>query len=136
MSLSQFCQRPIRRLSCFLSLCVVLALTVSGCGRKADVQSQTSELEKAFSAASQAQGSSATKGYVQQAVTAARANDYVTAILMLQNAIRTGDATPEQLTAVENAQTAIYTDLNDRAGKGDAKAKEALDALAKAANAR
>ena len=124
-----------------LSGAVLLAL--SGCGKKADVKSQISELEKSFqdtslaapAASESALGgrspdrSSDAKAYVNLALSAVQSNDYAGGVIALQAAQRMPRVTAEQLMAVQGAMQAITADLVARADRGDAKAKAQLAAI-------
>ena len=117
---------------------VAVLLAVSGCSKKADVKSQTSELEKAFPdaasatpapaetpAPSQAQPVEA-NAYVKAALSAVNSDDYAGSVIALQNAQRARGVTAEQLMAIERTKQAMTGSLVERAAQGDAKAKADL----------
>jgi len=125
-------------------VCVALVLAVSGCGKKTDVQSQTSDLEKAFPAATAASAAAApsppaassghaplvdANAYVKVALAAVRTNDYAAGVVVLQHVVQIPGLTPEQLMAVQKTKQALMMDLVERAANGDAKAKAALAAI-------
>ena len=116
----------------------VALLASVGCGKKADVTSEISDLEKSFKsaiAAAPAQPAPnpsqapTADGWVDRALTAARANDYVGGVVALQSARSAGGATAEQLMAVQRTMGAMTSELATRAAKGDAKAKADLAAI-------
>lgn len=100
-------------------------VALSSCSKKADVEAQVSELEKAFPAAE-------TNAYVNLALTAVRTNDYAGGVVVLQALKRMPGATAEQLMAAQKAIEAITADLVARAARGDAKAKADLEAIERA----
>ena len=127
------------------SICLLLGLLAfSGCGKKPDIQSQVSELEKAFPAAAPAAPAPAetaqpaqapppadANAYVKAALSAVRENDYAGSVIALQSAQRMRGVTYEQLVAIERTRLAMTTDLINRADRGDAKAKAELDKIEK-----
>jgi hypothetical protein len=138
MVLSEFAQRPVSVrgwwIECFpglLALVGAALLILSGCGKKADVQNQVVELEKAFPTAAPGAPASGANAYVAFALAAARTNNYAAAIIALQAVPRTPGATPQQLMAVEKVRQAMTADLVARAAKGDAPAQAALAAIEK-----
>jgi hypothetical protein len=128
------------RLSPFvLVLASATLLLLSGCDRKPGVKTSISQLEKAFGskappgaaeqpAPGQAPRADA-KGYVQIALAAARTNDYATAVAMLEAAIRAPGITPDQFLVVQQAKSALLTDLQNQAEKGAASAQSALKSI-------
>jgi hypothetical protein len=109
-------------ISRFFPLFGAALLALSGCGKKADVHLQASELEKAF----QSDQSSA---FVNLAVSAVRTNDYAVGVIALENARRMPGMTADQLMAVQGTLEAITADLVARADKGDANARAELAAI-------
>jgi hypothetical protein len=63
------------------------------------------------------------------ALAAVRSNDYATAVVMLNGAARASGVTPDQFLAMQQAKTALVTDLQNRAEKGDAGATVALKSI-------
>ena len=131
---------PMRYLSKFSFLFGVAVLSLAGCSKRADVKTEISDLEKSFKgmAATAPAPNPATSGpaqpnaaeaWVNQALEAARANDYVGSVVALQSARSAGGATPEQLMAVQRTMGAMTSDLAARAARGDAKAKADLAAI-------
>lgn len=130
-----------------LFICFSAAVLFSaGCSKKADVKSQTAELEKAFPSAATAPDlpgpvqtpiASQTQpadpnSYVKAALTAVRSDDYAGSVIALQTAQQglttqqKKGTTAEQLMAIENAKQAITAKLVERAARGDEKAKAEL----------
>jgi len=121
---------------------VLLALSLlSGCGKKAEVKSQITELEKAFPAAtSAAPAPESVAGpaplaeanvYVKTALSAVQANDYAGSVIALQTAQSARGITEQQFKALQQAKQAITTDLINRADRGDAKAQADLARIEK-----
>ena len=119
---------------------MVFALTA--CSRKPDVKAETTELEKAFPAASisaqaQAQPTAPARTatdadtFVRAALSAVRTNDYAAGVIALQKIPQMPNVTPAQLMAAERAKQAITADLIARASRGDAKAQADLAAIEK-----
>jgi hypothetical protein len=133
----------IRCLSLLLLLCGAIVFALSGCGRKAAVSSQVSELEKAFqdtSAAVPGEGQrpladqtgndpAPAKGYVNIALSAVQSNDFAGGVIALQAAQQVPMITAEQHRAIYEAMQAMTADLVARAEKGDTKAKAQLAAI-------
>src|SRR5438034_3818816 len=127
------------------SLAVLAAiLMLPGCSKKADVNDQVSQLEKAFPAAAPAAAApvetpaataqapaSEANAYVKAALSAVQANDYAGGVIALQKVQRMPGVTYQQLVAVERTKQAMTTDLVNRADRGDAKAKADLAAIEK-----
>lgn len=123
-----------------------LLIGLAGCSKKPDVKTSVSELEKAFptgapapapaenpAAAAQAAGAD-TSAYVGAAVAAARADDYASSVIALEEAQKMKTVKPVsagQLMTIEQAKQAMIADLVIRADRGDAKAKAALAAIEK-----
>jgi hypothetical protein len=137
--------RP-RYASCALALLIVLI----GCSKKTDVKASVGQLEQAFPAATPAPSESPrstplppadvtdagvdANAYVKAALTAARANDLASGVLVLEELQRrkgVRGVTPNQLMTVEQAKQAMIADLAARAERGDAKAKADLAAIEK-----
>jgi hypothetical protein len=121
---------------------VAVVLESSGCSKKADVKSQTSELEKAFPAAASAapapsempapgQAPADANAYVKAALSAVNADDYAGSIIALQTAQRARGVTAEQLMAIERSKQAMTGSLVERASRGDEKAKAELSRIEK-----
>ena len=124
-----------------LPLCGAALLASSACGKKADVNSRLSELEKAFRAPAagttvqiERPGSSRApladaNAYVNLALLAVRTNDRAGGVIALQAVQRMPGLTAEQLMSVHRAMQAMTADLLVRASKGDTKAKADLAAI-------
>ncbi len=141
---SQSCRKSRRLHLGFLYLgapfagCAVLMLFL-GCERQPSVKSSITLLEKAFPAASvSAPGERAPSGqpqnvdatfYVQLALSAARSNDYATAVILLKTSARVPGLTPEQFLLTQQTKQALLTDLQKRAAKNDAGAQAALQTI-------
>ena len=122
---------------------VAVLLAISGCSKKPDVKSQTSELEKAFPDAASAppapaessvpsQGQPAeANAYVKAALSAVNSDDYAGSVIALQTAQRMRGVTAEQLMAIERTKQAMTGSLVERAAQGDAKAKADLARIEK-----
>jgi hypothetical protein len=118
-------------------------LALSGCSKKPDVKTQTSELEKAFPAAATApdayQAQTPTpqapqqdaNAYVKAALSAVKSDDYAASVIALQTAQRSKGATADQLMAIERAKQALTASLVERAARGDEKAKADLSRIEK-----
>ena len=127
-----------------LSLLAVAAAALllwCGCGgNKTDVKARTSALEKAFpdlaavapAAADQAVPAADPKAYVSAALAAVRGQDLATGVMMLKKALHRPGWTADQIRAMQEARSAWMNDLTQRADKGDASAKAALEAIGKA----
>jgi hypothetical protein len=110
-------------------------LSVWGCGsKKADVKTQTAELEKAFpniaavapAPVGQPAPGGDPKACVSAALAAVKSNDLGTAVIMAKYAVRLPGLTPTQLAALQEARSAWMNDLMKRAVQGEASAKAAL----------
>jgi len=121
---------------------VTFSLICGGCGKKADVESSTAELEKAFQAPAPpaptpttpvAPNSSAQSAndLIKAALASAKADDYANGVITLQEAQRKPGVTAEQLMAVHQTMKAMTTDLLRRADAGDQRALEQLRAIEK-----
>src|SRR5262249_53883896 len=120
---------------------LALFLALSACSKKPDIKGRVSELEKAFPMATPAETSESArpppvateaKAYVSAAVSAARANDYASGVMALEQVQRmTGlvGVTANQLMIIEQAKQAMVADLVARADRGDPKAKADLAAI-------
>lgn len=128
MVLSRFRQRALSAWPWVVLWVASVALGLIGCTKQPKVQASTSDLEKAFATAGAANTANA---YVQAALAAARTNDFLSAIALLQQVAKTGRASPDQLMAVEQAKLALFSELQSRAAKGDANAKATLATLEK-----
>ena|ERR1041385_8662633 len=114
-------------------------LAGTGCRKQASVKSQVTDLEKAFPTAAvqtpapeqqqPAAQPEAPNAVVGQALAAARANDYAGAVIALQSAKDRPGLTVEQFRAIEAAKSAMVNDLQNRADRGDARAKADLAAI-------
>ena len=128
------------------SICawIGVALTLSGCGKKASVNKQVMELERAFPAATNAASAQAYESppapagvaadptaYVHFALAAVRTNGYAAGVIALQAAQHLPGLNHQQLIAMENAKQAMTAELLARASRGDARAKADLAALEK-----
>ena len=117
-----------------LPLCGAALLAFGACGKKADVKTQVSELEKAFQTA--AAGAPVQAGRpasnpapladanacVSLALCAVRTNDFAGGVIALQAVQRMPGLTVEQLMSVQRAMEAMTADLLVRASKGACKA--------------
>ena len=103
---------------------LAIGLTM-GCQREPAAQEGVVQLEKAFP-------NGGNNESIQIAIAAAKANDPATGVIALQSAKRTLGLTAEQLMSVEQASQALTADLTRRADAGDAKAKAALELIARA----
>lgn len=115
-------------------LVCVASTVLIGCSKQPKVKDSTSNLEEAFAATGARTGpggANSANAYVQAALAAARTNDFFTAISLLQRVAKTGQASPDQLMAVEQAKLALFSELQSRAAKGDASAKATLAAIEK-----
>ncbi len=122
-------------------LCAPLALGLVSCSKKPDISSTTSELEKAFTANPPASAAPApalapaaappanANDLVQQALAAARANDYAGGVIALQAAQEKPGVTADQVTAVQRAKQAMMAELQRRAESGDAQALTQLKTI-------
>lgn len=122
-------------------LCGSLALSLVSCGKQPDVSTATSELEKAFpttATAAPAPAPSPTPSavpqananeLVQQALAAARANDYAGGVIALQAAQEKPGVTADQVTVVQRTKQAMMAELQRRAETGDAQALAQLKAI-------
>ena len=124
-----------------LALCGAALLAFSACGKKAEVKTQVSELEKAFQTAPAGTPVQAGRpasnpapladanAWVALALSAVRTNDFAGGVISLQAVQRMPGLTTEQLISVQRAMEAMTADLLVRASKGDAKAKADLAAI-------
>ncbi len=101
---------------------VILLGTLTGCGRKAEVESSITQLESAFP-------NRITNVVLQISIAAARNQDYVAGVVGLAHVKSLPGMTAEQLMAVEQASLAITQDLTRRADAGDAKARADLQQI-------
>jgi hypothetical protein len=133
-------QSPFRLSIFVLAFASAALLVLCGCDHKPGVNNRISLLQKAFPAATaSAQTDQPASGQppradanacVQAALTAMRSNDYATAILMLNSAVRAPGITPDQFLALQQAKKSLFTDLENRAERGDAGAQAALKSVA------
>jgi hypothetical protein len=127
-----------------LLFCGALLLALNACSKKAVVNAQVSELEKAFPAAAapatvaQTEPPSPNQGLpadatavVNLALSAVRTNDYAQSVIALQAVQQLPGVTAPQLIAVQRTMEAMTADLVARAARGDAKAKADLAAIEK-----
>src|SRR5947209_7264361 len=94
---------------CPIGVAAMILIAVAGCGKKADLKNQTSELQKAFPASVNAAPAPAEQlaigqpptadanAYVSLALRAVSANDYRSGVLALQAAQKTRGVTADQL---------------------------------------
>ena len=122
--------KPYRSLS-ILAFAFSLALT--GCSKK---QVDTSQLEKAFqsvppskAAPNRSAQADPVKQMADQALTAIKANNYEAGAVALQALRSSPTLNPDQLTAVQDAMAAFQKQLVERADRGDANAKKALETI-------
>ncbi len=135
------CRCPLSLGSRLLTMLFLLAslLVPNGCERKPGVESTLSALQKAFPArGGQGQVDPSASGQapfgdaaacVQVALAAVRSNDYATAVVMLNGAVRAPGITPDQLLVAQEARRTLVTELENKAEKGDANAQNALKAI-------
>lgn len=124
-----------------LLLSAALMLSLGGCGKKADVKSSVSELEKAFPTAAApapvpaqpAAPAQVPQGnaddLVKSAVASAQAGDYANGVIALQAAPLKPGVTAEQVMAIQRAKQAMIGDLQRRAANGDQAALAQLKAI-------
>ena len=120
----------------FVLLCAAITLSLAACDNKPDVKHEAAALEQAFPgiasvppARLDAAGRSSSrehKACVSAAVLALHTNDYATAAIMLQKAIESPGASPDQVMALQTTRKACVTELMTRASKGDQNARTAL----------
>lgn len=103
----------------------------AGCGKRADVKSEATELQKALSSANPAPGADSNQNVIQNhaatAVAALKANNYATAsdeLMALQNL---KGLTAEQRMTVNHVSGILVQELIARSAKGDPQAKAALE---------
>jgi hypothetical protein len=130
----------MRTRALFLLVAVTLALMSAACGKKADVQASTAELEKAFQAPTAtappparpvtlSPSTRTAQDLVQAALASAKSDDYANGVIALQDAQHKPGVTAEQLMAVQRTMQAMTTDLLNRADRGDKRALEQLKAI-------
>jgi hypothetical protein len=109
---------------CLWLLVVVLAgtLAVTGCAKKNTVD--TSKLQKSFQSAEPK-----TKGYCDQAVTAARNGDYPGALAALQKLAGLAKLTLEQQQAIKDTTVQVQKVMTDIANKAGGDAQKAAGDL-------
>lgn len=107
-----------------LAVVVIAGLTMIGCGKSAS--SIGAGNTKAFDTAD-----AATKASWEFALSAMKSNDYAAAILTFQRLLSQPTLTPEQSRAAADTMSSVSDQMTAAAAKGDAKAKEAIDALRK-----
>jgi hypothetical protein len=117
---------PIERL---LLLAAVSLLAMGGCGKKQDVKTETSNLEKAFAAPGAPSQDDPVQNCINAAMTAIKSNDYPAALSALDALRKQKGLTASQRMAVNSAAGQIEADLVRRAAAGDQKAKAALDGM-------
>jgi hypothetical protein len=114
----------------FLMLMACLAAT-GGCGKRADVKNEATELQKAFTSASPAPGTDSAQDAIQSRATAAvaalKANDYATASDQLLALHNLKGLTAEQRMTVNHVSGTLVQELIARSAKGDSQAKAALE---------
>ena len=111
-------------------LMACLAAT-AGCGKRADVKSEATELEKAFASARPAPGTNSAQDAIQEraaaAVAALKSSAYAAASDQLMALQRLKGLTAEQRMAVNHASSTLVQALVARSAKGDSQAKAALE---------
>ena len=129
--------------ACLSVIVLVLALSLSACRRKTDVKGSIAELEKAFPAAvvtvslDMPQSPSAptrieAEEYIRAALTAVRAQDYGSGVMVLEELQRKRGLpgiTANQLMTIEQTKEAMISELVARAAHGDPKSIDALAAI-------
>jgi hypothetical protein len=132
-------------------ICATLVL-LTGCGKKADVQSRIAELEAAFPSEAAAPAPAAAETAVQPqaaapaalpevpagandlvkaAVAAARSDDYAGGVIALQAVQQQPGVTADQVMAVQRTKQAMIAALQQRAANGDRAALAQLKAIEK-----
>jgi hypothetical protein len=124
------------RFMSLLVLCGALMFSVSGCSKRARVNSRATELERVFQDTNAASAADATandpanaRAYVSLALSAVQSNDYAGGVIALQQAQLLSTMTAEQHRAIYETMQAMTADLLARAEKGDAQAKAQLRAI-------
>jgi hypothetical protein len=126
----------------------ILLLTLSGCGRKPDVDAAAAKVEKAFPAEAQAAQAAPEpaapvpdnaapaavpqgdiNASVKAALAAVHSKDYGEGVIAVQNVQQMPGVTANQLMALERAKQAMVANLQERAEQGDAKAKADLQRI-------
>src|SRR5437764_14779359 len=107
-----------------LLVSAVLALLTLACGKKTEIKSSLSELEKAFpAAAAPAPGPPPAQAdandLINRAMAAARSNDYAGGVIALQAATVKPGVTADQVLAIQEAKQAMVGELHRRAARGD-----------------
>ena len=128
----------------FSILVLALALALTGCSRKPDVNTEAAKLEKAFPAAAQEapppemapanaapEPQAEVNASVKAALGAVQAKDYGEGVIAVHNAQQLRGVTANQLMALESAKQAMMANLQDRAAQGDAKAIAELKRIEK-----
>jgi hypothetical protein len=133
--------------------CAILAVALSGCTSKPDVNSELEKAAKALEQADAAQPASAPVQPAQpvgataaaqqspsqqmnQAMTYYKNGEYETAMANLQLLRNRTTMTPQQNMAVQSAMAAVMTDIYTRAANGDARAQQAVKQYEQSKTAR
>ena len=103
-----------------LSCCAMLALAVSGCAKKSEVD--TAKLEQSFASAEPADKSQAAK--VADAV---KAGDYNAALASLKTLAQQAKLTPEQKAAIEDVTSQVQKVLSETISKAAEGGQKALE---------
>ncbi|MEK7683871.1 MAG: hypothetical protein AAB466_00450 [Verrucomicrobiota bacterium] len=120
-----------------LTIMIVVGLSLVGCAKKNTVS--TKELEKAFeiqpaaspatARANPSQPQDPVRGYVEQAVSAIKTNDYVSGVVMLQTLRAEPSLNADQLAVVQDTMGKIQSQLAERAERGDPYAIRVMEQL-------
>ena len=99
-------------------------LTLMGCSKESSPKPAAET--KVFESAS-----AGNKADWEKIMTAVKSNDYTTAVLTCKKLQTTGELTPEQAAAVNDTMTAVISQMNMAAQKGDANATKAVAEIRK-----
>lgn len=120
-----------------LAVMIVAGLFLVGCAKKDAVS--TKELEKAFEIKPAASPATAkanlsrpqdpVRGYVEQAVSAIKTNDYASGVVMLQTLRAEPSLNADQLAVVQETMAKIQSQLAERAERGDPYAIRVMEQL-------
>lgn len=116
----------MRGIALFSLLWICLGLGLVGCSK------EESRADLADSEPAMASVDPTIKTTWDKAMTAAKANEYAGAIMLLKTIVDDPKLTPEQKAAVENAMKAVSDQMYDALNRGDAKAQQAIEELRRA----
>ena len=128
--------------SLLLQFSAVFLLALCACTKKADVKASVSDLEKSFPSpaavadqaarpASSPAPQTEANDLVKSALAAARANDYASGVIALEQAQHKPGLTAEQVMSAQRAMQAMSADLARRAVNGDQNALAQIKAIEK-----